>query len=70
MDNCSIQTGDLLFSYTLFNRISASKFRHKFPYDALSENKIIFTKNKIDLLIRKPSLTKRGGGKKTITIYH
>jgi len=59
-----------LYKYDILNKIKAGKFNNVFPYDNLSKDKLVFTRNKIDLLIKKPDNKVIGGSEKPIIIYH
>lgn len=52
--------------YNLFNSIISNKYKTKFPYNEINKEKLIFTKSKINLLIKKPTTDKIGGYSKNI----
>ena len=61
---------DRIDKYNLFNSLISKRYLSKFPYSELNSDKLLFTKNKINLLIKTPSKHITGGYESLITLYY
>jgi hypothetical protein len=67
-----------LEGYHILNSIKPAYFQTKFPYDKITANKVIFTKRKIEIMVKEyesfkkdkeSKKAKSGGGSKMIIFY-